>query len=199
MFFPQSKDKSNDKFTILFFGSFIPLHGIETIVKAAIILQNNKEISFTICGDGQTKPEIEELIKKNNLKNMNLIGLISKDDLLENIKNSDVCLGIFGNTLKAQKVVTNKVFQILASKKPLITMESPAAIESGLKNNENCILVPPADPQRLADAILFMKDEPQKREQIASNGYNCYNEKLSMDFVGKKLVKVLEYHKFRLS
>ncbi len=192
MFYPQSKDKSNDKFTILFFGSFIPLHGIEAIVKAATILQNNNDIYFTICGVGQTKPEIEELIKKNNLKNMNLVGLISKEELVKNIKNSDICLGIFGNTLKAQKVVTNKVFQILASKKPLITMESPAATESGLENNENCILVPPADPQRLTDAILFMKDDPQKRDQIATNGYKLYNEKLSMNFVGKKLVKVLE-------
>lgn len=192
IFYPQSKDKSNDKFTILFFGSFIPLHGIKTIVKAATILQNNNDISFTICGNGQTKPEIEELIKKNNLKNMNLVGLISKEELLENIKNSDVCLGIFGDTLKAQKVVTNKAFQILASKKPLITMESPAATESGLENNENCILVPAADPQRLAEAILSIKDNPQKRDQIASNGYKLYNEKLSMDFVGKKLVKVLE-------
>jgi len=65
-------------------------------------------------------------------------------------------------------------------------MESPAADESGLENDVNCILVPPADPKRLAEAILFMKDNPQKREQITSNGYKLYNEKLSMDFVGKK-------------
>ena len=123
---------------------------------------------------------------------MNLVGLISKEKLLEYIKNSDVCLGIFGNTLKAQKVVTNKVFQILASKKPLITMESPAAIESGLENNENCILAPSADPQRGAEAIVGMKENPHKREQIATNGDNLYIEKLSMDFVGKKLVKVFE-------
>jgi len=117
MFYSQLKNETNEKFTILFFGSFIPLHGIETIVKAATILQNNNDISFTICGDGQTKSEIEEQIKKNNLKNMNLEGLVSVEKILKNIKNSDVCLGIFGRTLKAQKVVTNKVFQILASKK----------------------------------------------------------------------------------
>jgi len=137
IFFPTSTSLSDkNQFVVLFFGTFIPLHGIETIVKSAAILKNHYDISYIICGDGQTKPQIEKIIKKNNLKNVKLLGLVSKETLVENIKNSDVCLGIFGNTLKARKVVTNKGFQILASKKPLITMESPAAIEFHLVNRK---------------------------------------------------------------
>jgi len=120
------------------------------------------------------------------------LGIVSKEDLINNIKKSDVCLGIFGSTLKAKKVLTNKVTQILASKKPLITMESPTAKESNLKNEENCILIPPACPKKLEEAILFLKNNSKEREQIALLGYQTYQENLSMNVVGKKLIFIIK-------
>ncbi|MGQ0791674.1 MAG: glycosyltransferase [Nitrosopumilaceae archaeon] len=192
IFFPNNHEKKFNKFTVLFFGSFIPLHGIDTIVKAAIILQNKDDIVFTICGDGQTKSEISKLISDNKLKNIELLGIVSKDKLIENIQSADICLGIFGDTKKAKKVLTNKAFQILASKKPLITMESPTAKEYHLEDKKNCILVPPANPEKLAGAILFLKNEPKKRKGISEEGYRTYCEHLSMSVAGKKLVSFIE-------
>lgn len=192
IFVPQSETPPEKNFIVLLFGSFIPLHGLETIVECAKILQKNNDILFLVCGDGQMKPQIENKINEYELNNIDLLGLVSKEELLDNIKNSDLCLGIFGNTKKAQKVVTNKVFQILASKKPLITMDSPASRESNLENLENCMLVPPANPQKLAEAILFMKNNPKKRQEIAEKGYQNYVKNLSMNQVGKKLVKVMQ-------
>lgn len=192
IFSPQLNKAVSDKFTVFFFGTFIPLHGVETIVRSAIILRNHSDISFTICGDGQTRPEIEKIVRENNLKNIKLLGLVSKETLLENLKKSDVCLGIFGNTGKARKVVTNKVFQILASKKPLITMDSPAAVESHLVSGVNCLLVPPSCPESLTEAILFMKDNSEKREQLAIAGYQTYVNHLSMNIAGKQLVGFIQ-------
>jgi len=189
IFYPvKSNNQKTGKFVVLFFGSFIPLHGIEFIAKAASILKNNHDVEFRICGEGQTKGKIENIIQQNNLNNIKLLGLVSKEKLLENIRESDVCLGIFGDTLKARKVVTNKVFQILASEKPLITMESPASLEVHLEHKKNCMLVPSGNPEKLAEAILFLKNEPVNRKQISEEGYKTYNEYLSMNETGKKLV-----------
>ena len=194
IFYPTKEErKSKDKFLVLFFGSFIPLHGIDTIVKAAIILQNNNnDIVFKICGDGQTKPEITKMINDHKVKNVELLGIVAKDILIENIHLADVCLGIFGNTEKAKKVLTNKVFQILASKKPLITMESPTTKEYHLQDKKNCILVPPANPEKLAEAIIFLKNEPEKLKEISEEGYKTYCEHLSMRVAGKKLVSFID-------
>ena len=126
------------------------------------------------------------------MNNVKLLGFVSKETLIENIHSSDVCLGIFGNTEKAKKVVTNKVFQILASKKPLITMESPASLETHLEDKVNCILVPASSPEKLAEAILFLKNDPTKRYQLEAAGYNTYLKHLSIDSVGKKLVGYIQ-------
>ncbi len=192
IFYPQPEKETQNEFIVLFFGSFIPLHGIETIIEAAILLKKFKDISFIICGDGQTRPNIEKIIEKNNLENVHLLGIVSKEDLINYIKKSDVCLGIFGSTIKAQKVLTNKVSQILASKKPLITMESPTAKESNLNSGENCILVPPASPEKLSEAILCLKNDTNYHKQIALSGYQTYKEYLSMNVVGKKLIVIIK-------
>ena len=191
IFYPVNKVKQSNKFTVLFFGSFIPLHGIDTIIKAASILQKNNDMVFKICGDGQTKLEITKLIDEQKLKNIELLGVVSKDALLENIHSSDVCLGIFGSTEKAKKVLTNKVFQILASKKPLITMESPTTKEYHLVDKNNCILVPPANPEKLAEAILLLKNNEKICQAIAEEGYKTYCEYLSMNVAGEKLVSFI--------
>jgi len=191
IFVPQIQKTQEKEFIVLFFGSFIPLHGLESIVESAKILKSHEDILFKICGDGQTKKEIEKITQESQLKNVQLLGLVSKDSLIDNIKNSDICLGLFGSTNKARKVVTNKVFQILASQKPLITMDSPAAREVFLENGKNCLLVPASDPKKLADAILFLKNNPQERQTIAKYGYQTYKEHLSMSQVGKKLVSYI--------
>ena len=193
IFYPQTpKNQTTKKFVVLFFGSFIPLHGVETIVNAALILKKYGDICFRICGKGQTMEKIENMIEKNNLTNVKLLGLLPKENLLDNIKESDVCLGIFGDTLKARKVVTNKVYQILASKKSLITMESPASLEAHLEDKKNCILVPTANPEKLAEAILFLRNDPMKRQQIAEEGYKTFSEHLSIEATGKKLLKFVQ-------
>ena len=71
-------------------------------------------------------------------------------------------------------------------------MESLTAIESHLINDVNCVLVPPANPEKLAEVILSLKNNPEKRKQIASQGYQTYMKNLSMDVVGKRLVKIIE-------
>jgi len=71
-------------------------------------------------------------------------------------------------------------------------MKSPAAIESHLDNRKNCILVPPSSPEKLAEEILFLKNNPEERKKISTNGYQTYLENLSMKKVGIKLVKLIE-------
>lgn len=193
LFVPKPiRDRNKDSsFEVLFFGSFIPLHGVDTIIDAAKKIQDYN-VTIKICGDGQTRPKIEQMIQDYSLKNVRCLGLVSKEDLLNLIASSDCCLGIFGNTIKAQKVVTNKAFQVLASQRPLITMDSGASKEAHLESEKNCILVPPSDPEKLAKAILYLRDNPQKCRSIAEAGYNTYREYLSMDAVGKRLIKIIE-------
>ena len=189
--------ESQSTFVVLYHGSFIPHHGTDVIINAAKILADKKDIIFKLCGDGQTKTLSENLTKKLNLTNVEFLGWVPFEKLLQNIKESDVCLGIFGDMSKASYGVTNKNYQIFCSQKPLITRESPAMKEIKAENGKNCILIPPKNPEKLAEAILFLKMNVDKRKEIATSGRKLFVDNLSLEQTSKQVVSHLnELRKF---
>lgn len=149
----NKKISENIEFVVLFYGQFIPLHGIETIIGATKLL-NETSIKFDIVGDGQEAKKIANLLKEYPLKNLSWIKWIEYSQLQLKIHQADLCLGIFGQSEKASRVIPNKVFQILHSGKPLITRDSPAIRELLHPDMTGIFLVPAGSPDALAEAIL---------------------------------------------
>jgi len=191
VFYPRRPKKENDCFLVMFWGGFIPLQGVKYIIKAAKLLENQKDIKFELRGFGQTYNEALELSRSLRVKNIKFVpSWIPYHELPKYIAKADVCLGIFGETEKAKRVIPNKVVETLAMGKPLITGDSPAAKEV-LKAGENCILTPMANPKALAEAILILKDDKKLLDKIAENGYNLFKEKLNPKAIGKELMSML--------
>lgn len=138
--------------TVLFYGQFIPLHGIETIIQAARTARDEL-IDWVIIGSGQEAECIRTLLDADPLPLLRWIPWVKYAELTDWISRATVCLGIFGATDKAARVIPNKVFQILMSGKPLITRDSPAIRELVDPSEPGIWLVPPADPEALLAAV----------------------------------------------
>jgi len=191
IFYPRVVTKENEHFLVLFWGGFIPVQGVKYIIRAAKLLEDHEDVKLELRGFGQTYSEALELSGSLRVKNVTFVpSWVSYDKLPNYIAKADVCLGIFGETEKAQRAIPNKAVEALAMEKPLITGDSPAAREI-LKNRENCILVPMANPKAIADAVLTLKDDKRLREKIAENGYNLFKEKLNPKAIGKDLKLIL--------
>lgn len=158
-FSPDPKfNKANwqsNQLKVLFYGQFIPLHGIEYIITAARILEE-RNIEFILIGKGQEEAKISQMLKATPLPGVRWIPWVSYENLCEWINKADICLGIFGNSQKACQVIPNKVFQIIVCGKPLITRDSPAIRELLSPERNGVYLIPPAQPEILAKAILEM-------------------------------------------
>lgn len=137
---------------VLFYGQFIPLHGIETIVRAAQMTTQEK-IDWVLIGHGQEEDRIRALIETGPPLRLRWIPWVDYGDLNGWIRRADVCLGIFGDSGKAGRVIPNKAFQILASGASLVTRDSPAIRELLSPDTQGVGLVPPADPAALAEAV----------------------------------------------
>jgi glycosyltransferase involved in cell wall biosynthesis len=141
-----------DLFTVLFYGQLIPLHGVETIIEAARLLED-APVRFVFIGSGQEEARVRWLLEEEPLDRLEWIPWVEYDELAGWIHGADVCLGIFGATEKAALVIPNKVFQILSAGRPLITRDSAAIRELQGDGTPGITLVPPADPPALAAAI----------------------------------------------
>jgi len=190
VFYPRERKKQNNKFIVEFHGTFIPLQGVQYIVQAAKILEK-EDVFFEIIGKGQTYNQVLELSKRLNVNNISFIGWVNYESIPEYIARADICLGIFGDTDKARRVIPNKAFEILAMKKPLVTGDSPAVREV-LTNKENVLLCEMANPESLAEVILTLKKDDVLRNKIAENGYRLYKTQFCPRKIGKEMKRVIE-------
>lgn len=143
-----------ERIRILFYGQFIPLHGIETIVSAAKA-RKDAPYDWVLVGRGQEEGRIRKLVDNAQLPNLTWIEWLDYDALLREIAKADICLGIFGDSAKAARVVPNKVYQLIAANKPLVTRQSPgmAWLLGGDRAVPGLYLVPESHPKALAVAV----------------------------------------------
>ena len=180
------RDKPATPYSVLFYGQFTPLHGIEVIVQAARILKNTS-VHWILIGKGQEERKITTLLEEQPLPQVNWIPWVEYEDLIAWIAHADLCLGIFDSGGKASRVIPNKVFQILEAGKPLITRDSPAIRELISPHEEGVILVPPDDPAALATAVLRMRDAAGP----ANGLHYSIRQKFTIPEIGKALVQIL--------
>lgn len=175
--------------TVLFYGQFIPLHGIETVVRAAC-LTCERNLDWVIIGRGQEADKIRGLIATLSPARLRWIEWVPYRELLGWIHDSTVCLGIFGVSKKASRVIPNKVFQILAAGKPLVTRDSPAIRELLGEGDDGIRLVPPGDPAALAQAVLEIADHSAR---LAAQGTRIASyDRITPRGIGSELVAILK-------
>lgn len=179
-YFKQKSDIDND---VLFYGSYQPLQGVTTIVEVASKLPNYQ---FKLIGKGQTRLSAENIAKKLKVKNVKFEKWLSFSNLAKEIMAANITLGIFGSTKKANIVIPNKVFDYAAAGKLIITADT-MAVKEIFKDGKNIVLVHPADPYSLKEAVDYFIKNVKKRNEIASNA----KELIRKEFTPKKLVKNL--------
>ncbi len=188
----QNNPVKNQGFTVLFFGTFIPLQGIEHIIAAASILERSGEdVRFVLAGSGQTYSRMREAVEREGIRNVDFLGRVVYENLPALIQRSDLCLGIFGTTPKAGRVIPNKVFESLAMSRCVITADTQA-IGEALTHGENIWLVESGSGEQLAEAISTLKRDKPLRERIAKNGYEFFKQNFSLDALEKDVVRVVE-------
>jgi glycosyltransferase involved in cell wall biosynthesis len=191
VFFPLPQNPTlDDKFHILYSGTFIPNHGVMHIVEAARLISNEPAIRFEFIGNGPDCEKAKEFVSRNNLTNVEFVEWMDKDQLAKHMNQADVCLGAFGTTPQSLMTIQNKIYEALAVGKPLISGDSPA-IRQVFTHGENIYLCERANGNALAEAILSLWKDRQLRENISRNGYKLYKEKFDLLNNGKRFCAYL--------
>jgi len=196
LFFPAGgrRTEGEREFTVLFVGSFLPLHGVESIVRAAAIVgRKDRSVVFRLVGDGQTRPAASALAGELGADNIRFDGWSRLEDLPGRIGRADVCLGIFGRTEKAARVVPHKIFQAMGAGKPVVTARTPAA-EEFFSHRENVFFCDPPRPESLAEAVLELKADKRLRDEIGENGLELVRSKYAPRPLGRLMLDILNRH-----
>jgi glycosyltransferase involved in cell wall biosynthesis len=186
---PAAK-RIDDRFEVLYYGSFLPLHGMDIVLRAAALLRE-KPIHFILIGGNRLDlSNFHKMVKSLSLKNVTHIDWVDFDELPAYITRSDLGLGgPFGKTGQAGRVITGKTFQFLAMAKPTIVGIRDG--DDGFKDKVNCLLVPRGNAEALADAILWAFEHQENLNRLGQLGYDLYRSRYSIEQIAEKLKRVI--------
>ena len=136
----------DDPLVVLQYGKWSPLHGVETVLDAAAAL-DGEPFRFVLVGEGQTSAALRDAVARRRLANVELTGQLPVDALRRPVLEADVCLGVFGASDKAARVIPNKAYDALAAGRPLVTRDSPAARELLADGETRCWSRRPTAPR----------------------------------------------------
>lgn len=176
-------------FKVMFAGNIGSSQDFATIVEAASLLKNKKNIHFVILGDGQMKKWAEkEVIKKELSATFHFLGKKPVEMMPFYFNKADVLLVSLTDTPLFSITVPAKVQAYLASGKPILASLNGegAQIIDEWKSGRTCQA---SNPEMLAKTIeemsLMSVDELNK---MGENGKKCY----LMEFEREKLINILE-------
>lgn len=149
IFTPGNGKPRNEKPEIVFYGTLIPLHGIE-IIGSAIreLVDQGCAANFIFAG-----PEkLGRVVRSWNLPSVKFRGFLTLPEIAEMLRNADLALGIFGTSGKASRVIPHKVVDAVACGTPVITADTPA-IRERFADHPLVRFIPAGNSQALARAI----------------------------------------------
>ena len=174
---------------ILFVGRFSKSKGIETLIDAFNIVNNNfLDINLVIMGvDFGFEKTMEELIKKFNLsKKILVIKNPPREDVISAYGESEFLV------LPSQWELSPLVpLESFAFKKPVISTKSHG-IPFTVQDDKNGILVDPENPDQLAKAITKLLLDDDLRMRLGLSGYNFVHDECNCVSMAKNSLELYE-------
>ncbi len=175
--------------TVLQYGKWSPMHGADVVLAAADLLRA-EPFRFLLIGEGQLSADLRGEIAARRLTNVEWLGALSAGELRDQTLAADVCLGVFGRSDKAGRVVPNKVFDGLACGRPVVTADSDGARE-WLRDGETALLTAAGDGAGLAAALRRLLDE-RERGRLGEAALGLYRRAFTPAAVAGELLAALE-------
>lgn len=188
-YFHPMETATHDNFLVQYHGSYIPLQGVEVIIEAVKLLQDEDNIHFRFIGSGQLYKKVRQYASDNELERITFIERIPFEEVNRYLNEADVILGIFGLTPKTDRVIPNKVFEGVAVRKPVVTKDT-AVVREGFSDEE--LLLIQNTPEALKNAILELKENSDRRQKLAQRGYEKFKERFTERQIAESLLNHIQ-------
>lgn len=176
----KEKEGIEDKFLITYAGILSPFQGVDNILNAAKGLTMYGNIVFYIFGDGMIKGHLYNRIMNENISNVKLMPLQSRDEYLNIVNSSDVSLVSLDDRMKAP-CLPGKLINLMAMKQPMIAIV-PEDCETArvIRKSKSGIVIKPGNSEELMNTILNLYSDFQTLRKYGENGRNFLEENMDL-------------------
>lgn len=153
---PNSKTKRK----VLYLGAIIPDRNIEEMIEAFKYLSD--KYCLIIIGKVLNKiylDKLENIINENQLNNkVYLLGPVPNKEVINHINSSDIGFVFYdNNNINNYYCASNKIYEFIVCKKPIVTNNYPGLIKL-IEKNKFGICLEDVNGINIYNAILMLKD-----------------------------------------
>lgn len=168
---------TKDAIIVTFVGRLAPVKGLEYLVRAVDMLKG-EDLKVLLVGEGPEREKLEKLIERLDLKDKFLFIGFRRD-----IPRFLAITNIFVVSSTYEGLPTS-LLEAMAARKACIVTDIGLPVE----HMKNAIVVPPQNPEKLAEAIKSLIQDKDLRERLGENARKFAEENCTMEsFVAKHL------------
>ena len=178
----DNKFLSKEKFNIVFARNIGKAQDLRSVMKAAKELQNlNKNIRFSLIGDGVELKELEEFKKEKNIENVEFIPRVSSNEIGAYLSSADVLLVHLKDDSLFKITIPSKVQAYLSSGKPILSNVSGDAEDLIEKAEAGITVLSKNTEDFIAACIKLANTDKKELKNIGLKGKKYYEKNLSLE------------------
>ncbi|ABE52485.1 glycosyltransferase family 4 protein [Methanococcoides burtonii] len=173
LFSPNEKEWPHEKVQVLSNRNFYEVYNIETLLHAIpLVVEKYENINFIIKGTGPLESSLKQLAKDLNIeKFIDFVGWIEYKEMPKYLHKGD----IYVSTATSDGTPVS-VLEAMACKKACIVTDV-GGVKEWIEDGMNGILIPPRNPEILAEKILDLARFPDERERLGNQAYKVIDER----------------------
>jgi glycosyltransferase involved in cell wall biosynthesis len=174
-----------------------PKNGIEHIIRAMKLIECSPKPLLLLAGDGLERKRLEDLVIELDLgRDVVFLGNLGHAIMIPLMKSSAVVVIPSVPVHGIEEATSIAAIEAMALAKPVVA-SAIGGLKELLVNGKNGILVPPAYPQSLAEAVSDLLADESKRVKIGSSARQTVIASFSDSHWIKRLLNIYSrlFHK----
>ena len=162
-------------FTFMYLGGHSKYQGLDTLVEAAKLLEENavENIRLVLVGDGSEKARLQEKVRSLGLKNLTFRDAVPRSDILRTAGEADAFILHFqAIPLLRYGISNNKLCDYMLAGRPVIFAADAA--NNPVAEAQCGLTIPPESPQAMADAMQKLHNLPAAERAAMAQKARAY-------------------------
>lgn len=178
----KKEEREKDSANVLFVGRLVREKGLDVLINAIKKIDTKKDIQLTVIGGGPLKNEYEKLSIKLGVRDkIKFVDWITRKEILNYFEKTDI---VVVPSLKEN--FPRITLEAMGAGVPIIASKVGGILEQ-ITDGLDGILVTGGNPDKLADSLMELLSNPEKRDSISKEG-----RKTARRFTIKKKIESLE-------